>query len=71
MISNSETFSRIGQLLFIKIIASEANDFGFRAMYIRYLDEDVVIVVTTNARRAGNVWDVQNEIIDLVFSDKR
>lgn len=50
---------------------SEANDFGFRAMYIRYLDEDVVIVVTTNAGRAGNVREVQVEIIDLVFKDKQ
>ena len=48
-----------------------ANDFGFRAMYIRYLDEDVVIVVTTNAGRAGNVREVQAEIIDLVFKDKQ
>jgi hypothetical protein len=39
-------------------------------MCIRYLDEDVVIVVTTNAGRVGNVREVQAEIIDLVFSDK-
>ncbi len=55
----------------IIVITSEANDFGFRAMYIRYVYEDVVIVVTTNAGRAGNVREVQAEIIDLVFKDKQ
>ncbi len=40
-------------------------------MSIRYLDKDVVIVITTNVRCAGNVRDVQKEIIDLVFRDKR
>ncbi|MDH5707256.1 MAG: beta-lactamase family protein [Candidatus Aminicenantes bacterium] len=46
-----------------------ANDFGFRAMFIRYLDEDVVIVVTTNAGRAGDIRELSQKITDLIFKD--
>jgi len=46
-----------------------ANDFGFRAMLIRYLDEDVVIVVTTNAGRAGDIRGLSQKISDLIFKD--
>jgi CubicO group peptidase (beta-lactamase class C family) len=48
-----------------------ANDFGFQAMFIRYLDEDVVIVITTNAGRAGNIRNLQSEIDSLVFENKQ
>ncbi len=47
-----------------------ANDFGFQAMFIRYLDEDVVIIITTNAGRVGNIRNLQSEIDSLVFEDK-
>jgi len=46
-----------------------ANDFGFQAMFIRYLDEDVVIIITTNAGRAGNIRNLQSEIDSLVFKN--
>jgi len=48
-----------------------ANDFGFRAMIIRYLDEDVVLIVTTNAGRAGNIPEVLAEVVNLVFEKKQ
>jgi len=48
-----------------------ANDFGFQAMFIRYLDEDVVIVITTNAGRAGNIRNLQSELDSLVFENKQ
>jgi len=48
-----------------------ANDFGFQAMFIRYLDEDVVIIITTNAGRAGNIRNLQSEIDSLVFENKQ
>jgi len=47
-----------------------ANDFGFQAMFIRYLDEDVIIVITTNAGRVGNIRNLQSEIDSLVFENK-
>ena len=46
-----------------------ANDFGFRAMFIRYLDEDVVIVVTTNAGRAVDIRSLAQKIADLIFKN--
>lgn len=46
-----------------------ANDFGFRAVLLRYLDEDVVIVVTTNAGRAADIRDLSQKIADLIFKD--
>ncbi len=48
-----------------------ANDFGFQAMFIRYLDEDVVIIITTNAGRIGNIRNLQSEIDSLVFENKQ
>ena len=48
-----------------------ANDFGFQAMFIRYLDEDVVIVITTNAGRVGDIRNLQSEIDSLVFENKQ
>ena len=48
-----------------------ANDFGFQAMFIRYLDEDVVIVITTNAGRIGDIRNLQSEIDSLVFKNKQ
>lgn len=46
-----------------------ANDFGFMAMFIRYLDEDVVIVVTTNTGRAVDIRGLTQKIAELVFKD--
>ncbi len=48
-----------------------ANDFGFQAMFIRYLDEDGVIVITTNAGRVGNIRNLQSEIESLVFENRQ
>jgi CubicO group peptidase (beta-lactamase class C family) len=48
-----------------------ANDFGFRAMFIRYLEEDVVIIITTNAGRVGDIRNLQSEIDSLVFEYKQ
>ncbi len=46
-----------------------ANDFGFMAMFIRYLDEDVVIVVTTNAGRAADIRNLSQKAANLIFKD--
>ena len=54
----------------IRVSHGGANDFGFRALYIRYLEEDVVIVVTTNAGRRGDVRGLQDEIAGLIFENK-
>lgn len=48
-----------------------ANDFGFQAMFIRYLDEDTVIIITTNAGRAGDIRNLQSEIDSLVFESNQ
>jgi hypothetical protein len=48
-----------------------ANDFGFQAMFIRYLNEDTVIVITANAGRIGHIRNLQSEIEALVFENKR
>jgi len=53
----------------IRVSHGGANDFGFRAMFIRYLDEDVVIVVTTNGGRAVDIRDLPQKITDLIFKD--
>lgn len=45
-----------------------ANDFGFRAYLARYLDDDVVIIITSNAGRYGNVREIHNQIARLIFN---
>jgi hypothetical protein len=47
-----------------------ANDFGFRAMFIRYLDEDIIIIITTNAGGVGDIRNLQSEIDSLIFENR-
>lgn len=46
---------------------SGANDFGFRDYFARYLDDDVVIIITSNAGRCGNVREIHGEIASMIF----
>ena len=41
------------------------------AYFVRYLDEDIVIIVTSNSGRRGNVRDIYGKISSIIFSNNQ
>ncbi|MBL7082546.1 MAG: beta-lactamase family protein [Candidatus Aminicenantes bacterium] len=47
-----------------------ANDFGFLANFVRYLDEDVVIIITSNSGRRAKVRELYSKLTSIIFNNK-